>query len=79
MIEQTVTLDKRGRIALPSDVQQALGVGPEDKLTLRIIDKKLVLEAMPEVGPLTRRIAAMNLPVSDWELMEHQIEQGRTV
>ena len=77
MFEQTVTVDKRGRIALPADVRQALGVGPDDKLTMRLVDKKLVLEAKPELGPITRRIAAMGLPVADWEDMEQQIEQGR--
>jgi AbrB family looped-hinge helix DNA binding protein len=77
MLERTVTLDKQGRLALPTDVRDALGVGPDSRLTMRVVDKKLILEATPEIGPITSRIARMDLPVSDWDTMQRQIEQGR--
>lgn len=77
MIERTVTVDKHGCIPLPSDVREALGVQPADEVTLRLVDGKLIIEAKRELGPITARIAAMDLPVSDWATMEHEIEQGR--
>ncbi len=77
MLERSVTIDKQGRIPLPSDIRHALGIGPDDKLTLRLIDRKLIIETETALGPITSRIAGMGLPVATWEQMEDEIEQGR--
>lgn len=76
---QMVTIDQAGRIALPKSLLEALGLRPSEEVTLRLTDEGLLIEPKKKSGPITARIASMNLPVSDWEAMEKEIEEGRLV
>jgi AbrB family looped-hinge helix DNA binding protein len=48
-MSETVLIDDRGRIELPSDVRRALGVRPGDRLALSVHDGRL--EVTPETNP----------------------------
>jgi AbrB family looped-hinge helix DNA binding protein len=39
-----LTIDNLGRVMLPEGIRQALGLNPEDQLTLEIQDGKIVLQ-----------------------------------
>jgi bifunctional DNA-binding transcriptional regulator/antitoxin component of YhaV-PrlF toxin-antitoxin module len=77
MFAQTITIDQAGRIALPRQILEALGVQPETELIIELKDIGAVIKPKYPVAPITERIAAMNLPVDNWEVMEQEIEAGR--
>jgi len=77
MSPQTVVIDHAGRITLPKSALDALGVCPDEEVTLLLTDVGLVTKPKRAATPITERIAAMNLPVTDWETMEQEIEAGR--
>lgn len=77
MFAQTITIDQAGRITLPLQILNALGVQPDAELVIELKDASAVIKPKYPATPITERIAAMNLPVSDWEVMEKEIEAGR--
>ena len=76
MSPQTVTIDHAGRITLPKSALDALGVCPDEEVTLLLTDGGLVIKPKRATAPITEHIAAMNLPVADWETVEQEIEAG---
>lgn len=50
---------------------------PEAELIIELKDIGAVIKPQYSVAPITERIAAMNLPVSDWEVMEEEIVAGK--
>jgi citrate lyase alpha subunit len=58
-------------------VLDALGVGPEEEVILLSTDAGLVIKPKRAATTIIQRIAAMNLPVSNWDTMEQEIEAGR--
>ncbi len=77
MFAQTIPIDQGGRITLPQQILEALGVQPEAEVVIALTETGVVLKPKYAVTPITDRLAAMNLPVSDWERMEQEIEAGR--
>ena len=77
MSPQTIVIDPAGRITLPKSALEALGVGPDEEVILLLTDEGLVIKPKRTAATITGRIAAMNLPVADWEAMEQEIEAGR--
>lgn len=41
---ETVTIDKQGRLVLPSRIRKALGLGGGDDLTVRLENSQIILE-----------------------------------
>jgi len=76
MFAQTITIDQLGRITLPKQILDALGVQPETEVVIELADKEVVIKPKQPFTPITERIATMNLPVADWEQMEREIEVG---
>ena len=79
MSPQTVTIDSSGHLTLPQPALDALGI-EGDKVTevvLELTGAGVVIKPKGALSPITARIAAMNLPVADWEQMEREIEEGR--
>jgi len=74
MFAQTITIDRLGRITLPKQILDALGVQPETEVVIELADKEVVIKPKQPFTPITERIATMNLPVADWEQMEREIE-----
>lgn len=74
MFAQTITIDRLGRITLPKQILDALGVQPETEVVIELADKEVVIKPKQSFTPITERIATMNLPVADWEQMEREIE-----
>ena len=77
MFAQTITIDQAGRITLPRQILDALGVLPQTELVIELKDISAVIKPKHPAAPITERIAAMNLPIADWEVMEKEIEAGR--
>lgn len=77
MLQQTTVVDRAGRIVLPKPVLDALGMHPGEKVTLYVTDEGVMIKPGQAAVPVTERIAAMDLPVADWETMELETELGR--
>lgn len=77
MFLQTATVDKTGRIALPQQILDALGIQEQGEVIIEVTDTGVLLKPKQSNQTITERIAAMNLPVDDWEHMEQEIEDGR--
>ncbi|MCI0697680.1 AbrB/MazE/SpoVT family DNA-binding domain-containing protein [candidate division KSB1 bacterium] len=77
MFTQTIAIDQAGRITLPKQILDALGLRPESELVIELKQAGAVIKPKHPITPITERIAAMNLPVADWNVMEKEIEAGR--
>jgi hypothetical protein len=57
----------------------ALGIvgNQETEVVLELAGAGVVIKPKGALPPITARIAAMNLPIADWEQMEREIEEGR--
>lgn len=79
MFEQTITIDSRGRIILPEQILNAIGVQSkqETEVVVELTEAGILIKPKFQPTPITERIAAMNLPVADWVEMEKEIEAGR--
>ena len=77
MFTQTITIDRAGRITLPKQILDALGVYPEAEVVIELMETGVVIKPKHLITPITERIAAMNLPVAEWDQMEQEIEAGR--
>ncbi len=76
-MNQTIRTDRTGRVTLPATVLTALGIGPDTEVTIEITAAGILIRPVSTLPPITRRIAAMDLPVANWEDMEREIERGR--
>lgn len=74
----TVKVDKQGKITLPQNALDALGVEKEAELVMELTEDGVLLSFKKSLPPLTEQISAMNLPVASWEQMETETEAGRT-
>lgn len=79
MFAQTITIDQAGRITLPEPILNALGAPASGELevVIELTEMGVIIKPKHPVAPITERIAAMGLPVADWEQMEDEIEAGR--
>ena len=83
----TLTMDQKGRIKLPWQIIESLGMKIDTELIVEMTESGLLLKpksspkALPKAlpTPLTDQLAAMNLPVADWDQMEQEINAGRFV
>ncbi len=78
MLAQPAVIDSTGRIVLPKFVLEALGAYTSDETEVIIELTEAGVIIKPIGAPITERIAAMALPVADWEQMEQEIEAGWT-
>ena len=77
MTTQTARLDRSGRISLPNPVRDFLRLKPGSQVIIEMRGEEVMLRAEEGVTSITNRIAALALPVGDWEQMEREIEAGR--
>ena len=73
----TTTVDRQGRVKLPRQILDALGVQSETEIVIEITAAGALIKPHQTLTPITEKIAAMNLPVADWEQMEQEIVEGR--
>lgn len=75
----TLTIDQQGRIKLPWQIIESLGMNIDTELIVEMTESGLLLKpkSSPTSTPLTDQLSAMNLPVADWDQMEQEIEDGR--
>ena len=76
MIENVTTIDRDGRIAIPLSMLDTLGLPPETEVVITLLYDGVLIKPK-NISPITDRIAAMSLPVADWEQMETETELGR--
>lgn len=81
MFAQKITIDQAGRITLPPRILGILGVpaSREANVVIEVTKAGVVIKPERSATPITARIAAMRLPVADWNQMEQEIEAGRLV
>jgi AbrB family looped-hinge helix DNA binding protein len=73
-------IDKFGRIVIPKKLRKLLGLETGTKLVIEKRADSLVLTpARMKKGDPLKRIARMDLPVDEWEVMEKEIEKGAAV
>jgi bifunctional DNA-binding transcriptional regulator/antitoxin component of YhaV-PrlF toxin-antitoxin module len=77
MPAETVKIDHAGRVVLPKTILDASGIAPEAEVVVESTEIGIVIRPKAKVGPITARIATMELPVADWEDMEREIVAGR--
>src|SRR5690242_2792566 len=73
MPAETVKIDQAGRVALPKTILEASGMGPDVEVVVESTDIGILIRPKAQLGPITARIASMELPVGDWEDMEHTL------
>ena len=74
---QTTTIDPKGRLTLPKKMRDMLGITQETEVIPELTDIGLMIKLKQAPPPLTAKLAALDLPVGDWEEMETEIEEGR--
>lgn len=79
MFAETVIIDQSGHIILPKQALAALGVPSSGKaeVIIELTETGVVIRPKHMVTPITDDIATMDLPVTDWDQMEQEIEVGR--
>lgn len=77
MTTQIARLDRSGRISLPKPVRDFLRLKPGSQVIIEVRGEEVTLRAGEDATNITNRIAALALPVGDWEQMEREIEAGR--
>lgn len=77
MFTQTTTIDQAGRITLPKQVLDALGLRPEAEVVIELTETGVIIKPKRPITPITERIATVGLPVAYWDQMEQEIEAGR--
>ncbi len=76
MLKQIIKIDKRGRIEIPKKMREECGLFPETDALIEIKDDGILIKPKLTDTPITRRIAEMDLPVSEWKKMEKEIAEG---
>ena len=76
MATQVVKIDKSGRIKLPKNMRETFGFLPETDVLIELRDNGIFIKPKLEMTPITKRIASMELPGSDWNQMEKETEKG---
>ncbi len=77
MLTHVSKIDKHGRIELPDELLEACGLLPEAEVLIELKDGGIYIKPKLTATPVTQSISNMDLPVSDWETMEKEIEEGR--
>ncbi len=77
MLAQTITIDQSGRVTIPRQILDALGVHPETEVIVELTEVGVVIKPKHSTHLITDRIASMSLSVADWNQMELEIEAGR--
>ncbi|MEA3339096.1 MAG: hypothetical protein U9R15_03935 [Chloroflexota bacterium] len=76
MFAQRATIDQDGRITLPQQILGVLGMSTprETKVVIEVTNVGVVIKPERLTTPITARIAAMHLPVADWNQTKQEIE-----
>ena len=77
MLTETVRMDRSGRVMLPKPIRNFLNIQPGAALVFEMKETGVLLRPQERTSTITARIAALALPVGDWDQMEREIEAGR--
>lgn len=56
-MDATVVLGQQGRLVIPAEIREALGLSPGDQLSLQVEDRRLVLERPTDSAARLRGLA----------------------
>lgn len=70
-------IDREGRVKLPVDILESLGVRPDTEVAIEMTASGVLIRPAIVPTPVTERIGRMELPVAEWSVMEREIEAGR--
>ena len=75
-MHEIANIDKFGRILIPKKMRQRFGLHISSRVFIESRDHELVIKPMhKKTDDTVKKIAMMDLPVDDWELMEGEIER----
>jgi antitoxin PrlF len=57
-MDATLVLGQQGRVVIPADIRNALGLAPGDRLHLHVTGQRLVLERQQDALTELRRLAS---------------------
>lgn len=76
-MHEIANIDKFGRIVIPKSMRDMLGLEKSGTVFIEDRNHELIIKPVhKKSGDTIRKIAAMNLPVEDWETMEQEITDG---
>jgi len=75
-LETIVSVDKAGRVVLPKDVRQRLGLSGKGVLAMEVKESEVVLKRSATDKSPAKAISKMNLPAGPWSRIEKEIEEG---
>lgn len=75
-LETIVSVDKAGRMVLPKDVRERLGLAGEGILMMEVKESEVVLRRSEIEKSPSKAISKMNLPTGRWSRIEKEIEEG---
>jgi len=78
MHQLSLTADGAGRLTLPETVLKEIGIHPKEEVVLEWNETEAVIRPKTAPASVTERIAAMNLPVGEWDEMKAEIQAGRS-
>jgi AbrB family looped-hinge helix DNA binding protein len=75
-METIVSVDKAGRVVLPKDVRERLGLIGKGVLAMEVKGSEVVLKRSKTESSPSKAIAGMSLPAGPWSRIEKEIEDG---
>ena len=73
-MHKIVNIDKFGRISIPKKMRDILKLEESSTVHLEIRNNEIIIRPVhKKTSDAISKISAMNLPVDDWETMEHEI------
>jgi len=75
-METIVSVDKAGRMVLPKDVRERLGLTGKGVLAMEVKESEVVLKRSTTETSPSKAISGMNLPAGLWSRIEKEIEDG---
>ncbi len=58
LVDATIVIGRQGRLVIPAAVRAALDLSPGDRLHLRVVERRLVLEQPEDAVAELRRLGA---------------------
>jgi len=75
-LETIVSVDKAGRVVLPKEVREKLGLAGEGVLAMEVKESEVILKRSGIDKSPSKAIRKMNLPTGRWSRIEKEIEEG---
>jgi AbrB family looped-hinge helix DNA binding protein len=75
-LAKTVQTDRSGRIIIPKEIRDDIGIEEGDLIRIEKRNDEILLKPLHLKKNPVEAVVEMTLPVSTWEIMEGEIEKG---